>query len=142
MLTIQKNQLIDVTYIYPIFFSKVHSWHHTWEILEKTNLTDTFDTFDNIPVGSGCCAQVYKAKYKSQDVAVKVLHPNVKNHFQRDLTVLRSIVGVVSWLFPQLYWLGIKESLEEFAKLMNIQVDLRNEAKNLLRFHHNFTVTT
>ena len=37
-------------------------------------------------------------------------------------------------------WLSIKESLEEFAKLMNIQVDLRNEAENLLKFHHNFKV--
>ena len=80
------------------------------------------------------------AKYKSEEVAVKVLHPEIKSRFLRDLTVLRSIVNSISWLFPQLRWLSIKESLEEFAKLMNIQVDLRNEAENLLKFHHNFKV--
>ena len=71
---------------------------------------------------------------------MKVLHPDIKNRFLRDLTVLRSIVNSISWLFPQLRWLSIKESLEEFAKLMNVQVDLRNEAENLLKFHHNFKV--
>jgi hypothetical protein len=71
---------------------------------------------------------------------VKVLHPHIKSRFLRDLTVLRSIVNSISWLFPQLRWLSIKESLEEFAKLMNIQVDLQNEAENLLKFHHNFKV--
>ena len=83
---------------------------------------------------------MYYAKYKSEEVAVKVLHPDIKSRFLRDLTVLRSIVNSISWLFPQLRWLSIKESLEEFAKLMNIQVDLRNEAENLLKFHHNFKV--
>lgn len=71
---------------------------------------------------------------------MKILHPDIKSRFLRDLTVLRSIVNSISWLFPQLRWLSIKESLEEFAKLMNIQVDLRNEAENLLKFHHNFKV--
>jgi len=118
--------------------AKVHSWNHTCEILENNKLSESFEDFDTTPIGSGCCAQVYYAKYKSEEVAVKVLHPDIKSRFLRDLTVLRSIVNSISWLFPQLRWLSIKESLEEFAKLMNIQVDLRNEAESLLKFHHNF----
>ena len=118
----------------------MHSWNHTLEILENNKLSESFEDFDTTPIGSGCCAQVYYAKYKSEEVAVKVLHPDIKSQFLRDLTVLRSIVNSISWLFPQLRWLSIKESLEEFAKLMNIQVDLRNEAENLLKFHHNFKV--
>jgi len=123
--------------------AKVHSWQHTCKILENNNLKqDIFENFNTTPVGSGCCAQVYYAKYQNQEVAVKVLHPDIKNRFLRDLTVLRSIVNGVSWIFPQLHWLSIKESLEEFATLMNIQVNLRNEANSLLKFHNNFREET
>ena len=34
------------------------------------------------------------------------------------------MVYSISWLFPQLQWLSVEESLEEFANLMNQQVDL------------------
>ena len=75
---------------------------------------------------------------QGQEVAVKVLHPKIKSNFLRDLVVLKSLVNGVSWMFPQLNWLSVKESLNEFAKLMNVQVDLKNEAQNLLKFHENF----
>ena len=52
--------------------------------------------------------------------------------------MLRSLVSFASWLFPQLEWLSVKESLEEFADLMNVQVDLKIEASNMLRFAENF----
>ena len=137
-----RTQIYFSNTIYQIAtFFKVHSWEHTCEILKNNNLRhESFESFDTTPVGSGCCAQVYYAKYQNQEVAVKVLHPDIKRRFLRDLTVLRSIVDSVSWIFPQLHWLSIRESLEEFATLMNIQVNLQNEAMNLLKFHNNFKV--
>ena len=137
-----RTQIYFSNTIYQIAtFFKVHSWEHTCEILKNNNLRhESFENFDTTPVGSGCCAQVYYAKYQNQEVAVKVLHPDIKRRFLRDLTVLRSIVNSVSWIFPQLHWLSIRESLEEFATLMNIQVNLKNEAMNLLKFHNNFKV--
>lgn len=118
--------------------AKVHAWKHTEQTLAENGMENTFEEFDPVPIGSGCCAQVYKAKYQGQHVAVKVLHPNIKENFLRDLTVLRSLINGVSWLFPNLHWLSVKESLEEFSALMNIQVDLRNEVKSLEKFHRNF----
>ncbi len=118
--------------------ASVHGWVYTEEILRRNKLDQVFEQFDTRPIGSGCCAQVYQAELKGRPVAVKVLHPDIKMHFLRDLTVLRSLIGGVSWLFPQLQWLSIKESVEEFAHLMNVQVDLRNEMKNLVQFRDNF----
>ena len=122
--------------------ASVHSWSHTNSILEKYGF-DNFEQLSSTPIGSGCCAQVYKAKINStpfynKEVAIKILHPDIKNKFLRDLTVLRAMVNSLSWVFPQLQWLSIKESLEEFAHLMNQQADLRNEAQNLKRFCENF----
>ena len=55
-------------------------------------------------------------------VAIKVLHPDVALNFSRDLNVLKSLVAFVSHLFPSLEWLSLKESIDEFASLMEIQV--------------------
>lgn len=109
--------------------TNVHPWKHTQKVLERNSLTNAFDDFDNEPIGSGCCAQVYKAKYQGSEVAVKVLHPEIKQRFIRDLRVLRSCLNGVSWMFPQLQWLSVQESLEEFASLMNVQVNLKNEVR-------------
>ena len=122
--------------------ASLHSWSYTSEILEKYEF-DNFEELCTTPIGSGCCAQVYKAKindekFFNKEVAIKVLHPDIKNKFLRDLKVLRAMVYSLSWIYPQLQWLSINESLEEFAHLMNQQVDLRNEAENLLKFHEFF----
>lgn len=142
-----------------------HDWHHTRCLLEQTfggkaNVDAIFADINPVPVGSGCCAQVYQAwlnvqhltsKTRGQlildnrwtdkqllEVAVKVLHPNIEARFARDLAVMRSVVGLATWLCPSLKWLSLEESLEEFAALMNIQVDLANEAENLQQFRADF----
>ena len=55
-------------------------------------------------------------------VAIKVLHPDIALNFARDLNVLKSVVSFVASLFPSLEWLSLKESIDEFAALMEIQV--------------------
>ena len=75
-----------------------------------------FLRFNKKPIGSGCCAQVYKATIdesslshgegKASDrplaVAVKVLHPDIRQQFERDLGVLRTLTAVLSTVFPSL----------------------------------------
>ena len=119
--------------------ANIHSWHHTKAVLQANGLEESLAEIDPEVIGSGCCAQVYQAKLRNgRKVAVKVLHPQIKEEFERDLAFLKSLVNGVSWVFPQLNWLSVRESLEEFGQLMSIQVDLRNEAQNLERFRQNF----
>ena len=63
-----------------------HGWRQTEETLKRNFgadcLTDVFADFEREPIGSGCCAQVYRAtlaQYDGVEVAVKVLHPNVES---------------------------------------------------------------
>ena len=102
------------------------------------------------PIGSGCCAQVYvgmldirmlslamrkRLEHRFREsvasgraygtrmlVAIKVLHPDIALNFSRDLNVLKSVVSFVARLFPSLEWLSLKESIDEFAALMEVQV--------------------
>jgi aarF domain-containing kinase len=81
---------------------------------------------------------------QQQQVAVKVLHPNVEQDIDADLDLMRFAVRAIQWFpFAQgLKWLDLEGIVEEFAVLLKEQLDLRNEAVNLQRFHQNFDSTT
>jgi ABC1 atypical kinase-like domain len=80
-----------------------------------------------------------------QDVAIKVLHPTVEDDIAADLDLLRSMVSYLDG-FPFCYiqelqklkWLNLYGIVNELSRLLQLQMDLRNEGKNLLQFHHNF----
>ncbi|XP_018349868.1 PREDICTED: uncharacterized aarF domain-containing protein kinase 2 isoform X1 [Trachymyrmex septentrionalis] len=153
-----------------------HSWLYTERLLEATygpswrNLFVRFD--DKEPIGSGCCAQVYKAwidqnatwepqmshfmdnkalngsdKLASasprtrnlQTIAVKVLHPGIESQLKRDIAIMRGLCKCVTYFIPKLYWLNLTDCIDEFARIMENQVDMRLEASNLVRFSANFS---
>ncbi|XP_038608727.1 uncharacterized aarF domain-containing protein kinase 2 [Tachyglossus aculeatus] len=70
-------------------------------------------------------------------VAVKVLHPGLAQKVHMDLLLMKMGSRVLG-LLPGVKWLSLTEIVEEFEKLMIQQIDLRYEAWNLERFHHNF----
>lgn len=136
---------------------------------------------NNNPVGSGCVAQVYRGyivkdskdcptflKLSSHDqekteVAIKVLHPGIKNAILADIQLMHHTTAVIEILggmilnlskwwnsairhikdnesvvanrnAPPLVCISLLESVNEFAKFMNAQTDMRVEAHMLNRF--------
>lgn len=122
-----------------------HAPLHTWEQTEEALQMAFGDRWNDImelkkePIGSGCIAQVYRGRLKAtnEDVAVKVIHPHVKELVELDLELMRGIVKVIE-MFPKLRWLGGSDSVEEFASIMNRQLNLRTEAENLVLFREHF----
>jgi aarF domain-containing kinase len=94
---------------------------------------------DSDPIGSGCIAQVYRGRIKAtgEEVAVKVIHPHVKQMVALDLQLLRGFVAMLE-LVPTMVWLGGKDSVAEFASLMERQLNLRVEGENLALFSEHF----
>lgn len=96
------------------------------------------------PLGSGCVASVYKGRIiagenTGRQVAVKILHGDVKKTVQLDLELLRAAASLAEMLpFLRLKWLSLSEMVDEFASLMEMQLDLRKEAANLERFAKDF----
>jgi len=140
--------------------AQIHDWNHTEKVLEtvlggEDEVRQVFIEFNRDPIGSGCCAQVYRAVIDESslrqggandtqnertltNVAVKVLHPHIREQFQRDLGVLRSLTALLTTLIPSLRWLNLGDSLEEFAYSMRVQLDLTTEAENMLQFRKDF----
>ncbi|XP_072254244.1 uncharacterized aarF domain-containing protein kinase 2-like [Pyxicephalus adspersus] len=70
-------------------------------------------------------------------VAVKVLHPGLRQQVQIDLLLMKTWSQLLG-LIPGFKWLSLTEIVEEFEKLMTRQIDLRYEARNLEMFHQKF----
>ncbi len=99
------------------------------------------------PIGSGCIAQVYKAKLKKgiallpagSEVAIKVTHPNILHKVCVDFYILNKITKVFEALpFLNLDYLSMQDSVGQFRDIMLPQLDLRVEARNLTRFRRDF----
>eukprot|EP01135_Chromosphaera_perkinsii_P000999 Nk52_evm13s156 gene=Nk52_evmTU13s156 len=129
-----------------------HSLHHSFSETKKAiqesygePLESVFVSFDPVPIGSGCVAQVYKAALRLSDcemdeplqVAVKVLHPNVQAQIVIDIYVMSRFVKLLE-MIPRMKWLSMVESVYQFSNLMLMQLDMNVEAKNLMRFQENF----
>lgn len=118
-----------------------HAWAQTEEALALAFGADWRDVLElsREPIGSGCIAQVYRGRLlaTNEDVAVKVIHPHVKELVALDLDLLRGAVQLIEAI-PRLRWLGGRDSVEEFALIMHRQLNLRTEAANLLRFRKHF----
>lgn len=123
--------------------TRPHPWADTERMLDAS-LGENWRselTLENVPVGSGCIAQVYRGSVREDDiwrpVAVKVLHPGVRTNVQSDIDLLRGF-GKLLQSLPRVRWLNPEGMIDEFAHMLSMQMDLRGEARNLNRFRENF----
>ena len=123
-----------------------HTWGQTRVVLDREWGEDWKEVvqLDRKVVGSGCCAQVYRGRLvrDDRDVAVKVVHPGLARQLELDLLVMSTAAGLISWMVPGVEWLSLEKAVEEFRELMVGQVDMRQEARNLVKFRENFRDNT
>jgi len=140
-----------------------HTWKESTQILEESlgkGFEDILE-FDEKhyqsrsnsvdPIGSGCIAQVYKAKLKKAmsmypagtDVAVKVTHPHIVDKVCVDFYIMNKLTSLLEKI-PRLSldYLSMKDSVDQFRDIMLPQLDLRVEARNLTRFRRDFADAT
>eukprot|EP01128_Nolandella_sp_AFSM9_P001375 TRINITY_DN1150_c0_g1_i2.p1 TRINITY_DN1150_c0_g1~~TRINITY_DN1150_c0_g1_i2.p1 ORF type:complete len:500 (+),score=81.55 TRINITY_DN1150_c0_g1_i2:33-1532(+) len=118
--------------------SPSHSWNHTLTELkvafENRPLSSIFATFERKPIASGAIAQVHRARLVTgENVAVKVLHPNMTSRIYVDLRVMRLVAHSVSML-PGTGFLDLRDALSQFSATMRSQANLNSEGRNLLEF--------
>lgn len=92
--------------------------------------TDSFESFDSVPVAAASIAQVHKARYNGMDVAVKIQFPDVDRLSSGDVRTIEVITNFISWAFPEfkLQWL-----VREFDDNLPMELDFTHEASNCRR---------
>jgi ubiquinone biosynthesis protein len=104
------------------------------------DIDKVFSMFEQQAFAAASVAQVHKAKLLSgQDVAVKVLRPEIHQTYKRDLKVLALLANILSGLFPKLKKLKIKEVIAIFDATMKLELNLRMEAANCSELRDNLT---
>ena len=89
-----------------------------------------FERFERTPVASGSLGQVYRARWRDEDVAVKVLRPGVERVVARDLSAARRIVQVIERRWPNPHVVGFRVTIDEFARHIGDEMDFRLEAEH------------
>lgn len=131
-----------------------HKFKHTRKAIETAfggQLSDFFESLDEEPVASGSIGQIHRAVLNESGamltgfppgsvVAVKVRHPGVGQAILRDFSMMLAAAQMLSHL-PALRDLRLEDTLRQFAAPLREQVDLAQEARNLVRFNHNFRRT-
>lgn len=95
-------------------------------------------------LGSGSMAQthrgtVYCERDNTQaDVAIKILHPDIRNRVESDLMLMQSVTYIVDRLPGGFKWLGAGDAIQQFSQFLHSHLDLKREGDNLTRFQKNF----
>jgi predicted unusual protein kinase regulating ubiquinone biosynthesis (AarF/ABC1/UbiB family) len=97
-----------------------------------------FDDFEWTPLAAASLGQVHRARWRTQDVAVKVLRPGVERLVEADLRVANRLVraALARWPLPQLR--GVRDAMREFGERVWEEMDFRREAANAEAVRANF----
>ncbi|MBI5562710.1 MAG: 2-polyprenylphenol 6-hydroxylase [Deltaproteobacteria bacterium] len=101
----------------------------------KAQLCASFASFDPAPVASASIAQVHFAELKDgKKVAVKVRRPGIGAMIEADVSVMRTVAGLLEKYVPVSRQYRPIEVVEEFARVIATEQDLTIEGVNINRF--------
>jgi aarF domain-containing kinase len=108
-------------------------------LLKKEIGTELFDKLKELsekPIAAASIGQVYEAKLENQPVVVKIQYPGISESVDSDLNVLKKIIKTL--LFVSNKKINIDELFEEVTRILKLETNYKNEAKNLLKYAENF----
>ena len=98
-----------------------------------------FREFGREPIASASVAQVHIACLPDgNEVAVKVLRPGIAAVIAGDLALLHAGAALIEWLWADGKRLRPHEVVDEFAKHLEVELDLLREASNASQLRRNF----
>lgn len=117
-----------------------------YDIVEQTikkelgrSIKDIFVKFEKKAIAAASIAQVHRAKLKSgEQVAVKILRPNIEQNYHKDINFLSYIAKIVTWLFSALKRMRLPEVIDILKETMKFELNLRTEAAAASRIKDNF----
>ncbi|MDO4998257.1 MAG: ubiquinone biosynthesis regulatory protein kinase UbiB [Neisseria sp.] len=102
-------------------------------------INELYAEFISEPVASASVAQVHKARLHSgEEVAVKVLRPNIKPLIEQDLALMNVLAKIIERISADGKRLRPREVVAEFDKHLHNELDLMHEAANCGQLGRNF----
>lgn len=102
-------------------------------------LDDLFDEFYNTPLAAASIGQVHEAVLKTgEEVVVKVQRPDIRKRVEADMYLIGKIAGIIEDIFPESEIYHPQDTVNEFKKMLEKELDYTIEARNAQRFHDAF----
>lgn len=90
---------------------------------------DTYFDIGKKPIASASFAQVYRGRFRGEDVAIKIQKPNVEKYIKADLALLRGLFTVLK-PFGILNVVKLEEVINQLKEWLVDELDYRREAHN------------
>ncbi|MEG3637971.1 2-polyprenylphenol 6-hydroxylase [Magnetococcus sp. PR-3] len=104
----------------------------------KLPLEELFQSFDEKPIASASIAQVHHAvTHDGEQVAVKVLRPDVAARVETDIGMLISMANLVEEMMPEWRRLKPRGVVREFARTIRNEMDFLVEASRAQKLWEN-----
>ncbi len=102
-------------------------------------IEEVFASFDKEPIAAASLAQVHRARLKrGQEVVAKIRRPDIVETMEADISIMRSLAGVVERRVAEARILNPVELIDELHSDIKKELNFRNEANNIIRFGRNF----
>lgn len=112
------------------------------EIIEEElgrPLCDIFEEFYNTPLGAASIGQVHEARLKTgEEVVIKVQRPDIRARVQADMYLIGRIASLIEDIVPESEIYHPSETVDEFKKMLEMELNYSIEARNAQRFYDAF----
>lgn len=100
-----------------------------------------FDSFEREPIAAASLGQVHEAVAGGQQVVIKVLRPGVEELVAVDLEISFRLLYWLNVIFQNHHVQALTNTVREFSVRVREEMDFREEAENMRRFHKFFDNT-
>jgi predicted unusual protein kinase regulating ubiquinone biosynthesis (AarF/ABC1/UbiB family) len=97
-------------------------------------LDEIFDSFEAEPLAAASLGQVHRARYRGEEVIVKVLRPGVEELVATDVRVVQNLVFILEQFIDHHIIRSTRTIIEEFSRVIAEEMDFHHEADNVERF--------
>ncbi|MFZ2197406.1 MAG: AarF/ABC1/UbiB kinase family protein, partial [Thermodesulfovibrionales bacterium] len=102
-------------------------------------LSDIFIEFDRTPIAAASIAQVFRGKLTDgSDIIIKVQRPHIREQIETDISILAYAANLLEKYVPESSFFNPTGIVEEFSRTVRKELDFLEEARNCIRFRHNF----
>lgn len=102
-------------------------------------LDQLFKEFDPTPIASASIGQVYRAVLPDgTPVAVKVQRPDIQKIIEVDIEIMLTLARLAETHLPEMQVIQPVAIVEEFARVLDNEMNYHVEARNMERFAENF----
>ncbi len=115
-------------------------WAESRRVLEDElgPIEETFDDFSEESISGASLGQVYTARYRGEDVAVKIRRPGIEELVEADLKAIRWSLPIVGRFIGGGRAFSLENLSDEFAKTIREEMDYGREREMLEEIRANF----